>query len=119
MVNLREMREFVPEGKVNQSKKKREKRNIKKAKDKEEAALAEAKAKAQEEAALRAKLRENKVESKFMTAAGKVLKKKTAPKKKVLDEKGDEWQVVDQRKTLIVEETDSDEDDEKNYNKLI
>jgi len=60
MVNLREMREFVPAGKVNQSKKKREKRLLKKAKDREEARLAEIKAKEKEEEALRAKLRENK-----------------------------------------------------------
>ena len=112
MVNLREMREFVPEGKVNQSKKKRAKRNLKKAKEREEAALAEARAKEKEDAALRAKLREGRSEGKFLNAVGKVIKKKTAPKKKVVDDNGNEWQVVDQRKTLIVEETDSDDSDE-------
>ena len=60
-------------------------------------------------------MRENKTEGKFLNAVGKVLKKKTVPKKKVLDEKGDEWEVVDQRKTLIVEETDSDSDDQISY----
>jgi hypothetical protein len=56
-------------------------------------------------------MRETKTVGKFTTAIGKVLKKKTVPKKKVVDDKGDEWEVVDERKTLIVEETDSDSDD--------
>jgi len=85
---------------------------LKKAKDREDAAMADIRAKEKEEAALRAKIRENKSEGKFLNAVGKVLKKTTAPKKKVDDEKGQEWQVVDQRKTVIVEETDSDSDDQ-------
>ena len=85
---------------------------MKKAKDREDAAMADIRAKEKEEAALRAKIRENKSEGKFLNAVGKVLKKTTAPKKKVVDEKGQEWQVVDQRKTIIVEETDSDSDDQ-------
>lgn len=108
MVNLRELREFKPEGTVNQSKKKREKRNAKKAKDREDQVLAETRKAAEQEAALRAKLKQGKNEGKFLTAIGKVLKKKTAPKKKVMDENGSEWQVVDNRKTQIVEESDSD-----------
>lgn len=111
MVNLKNPREFVPEGKVNQSKKKREKRNKKKAQERENAILAEVRTKEKENAALRAKMRETKTVGKFTTAIGKVLKKKTVPKKKVVDDKGDEWEVVDERKTLIVEETDSDSDD--------
>jgi hypothetical protein len=43
-----------------------------------------------------------------ITPAGKVLKKKTLPKKKVTDEKGAEWEVVDQKKTVVVEESASD-----------
>ena len=37
---------------------------------------------------------------------GKVLKRKVIPKKKIVDEQGGEWEVVDQRKTMIVEESD-------------
>lgn len=55
-------------------------------------------------------MKQGKNEGKFLTAVGKVLKKKTAPKKKVMDEHGSEWQVVDERKTLIVEETDSEKE---------
>jgi hypothetical protein len=50
----------------------------------------------------------------MLTAMGKVLKKKTAPKTKVTDSSGNEWQVVDQRKTQIVEVTDSDEASDSN-----
>jgi len=39
------------------------------------------------------------------------LKKKTLPKKKVIDDKGSEWEVVDQKKTVIVEESQSDDMD--------
>ena len=43
-----------------------------------------------------------------ITPEGKKLIKKTVAKKKVTDEKGDEWEVVDQRKSVIVEESSSD-----------
>jgi hypothetical protein len=55
-------------------------------------------------------LKQGKNEGKFLTAVGKVLKKKTAPKKKVVDENGSEWQVTDNRKTMIAEESDSDKE---------
>ena len=38
------------------------------------------------------------------------MKRKVVPKKKVLDEQGVEWEVVDQRKTIIVDESDDSED---------
>jgi hypothetical protein len=107
----------VPEGTVNQSKKRRAKKNLKKAKAREDEAFAEVRKKAAEEAALRAKMKEGgKNEGKFLTAIGKVLKKKTAPKKKVVDENGSEWQVTDTRKTAeesdSEHEVNSDSDDE-------
>lgn len=43
-----------------------------------------------------------------ITPGGKILKKKIVPKKKVTDEKGDQWEVVDQKKTVVVEESASD-----------
>lgn len=43
-----------------------------------------------------------------ITPEGKKLIKKTIPKKKVTDEKGEEWEVVDQRKSVIVEEDSSE-----------
>lgn len=108
MVNLRELREFKPEGTVNQSKKKREKRLAKKNKAKEEAIQEEAKKKAKRDAELREEVKKGNKEGKFLNAVGKVLKKKTVPKKKVVDENGSEWEVVDERKAVIVEETDSE-----------
>ena len=104
------MREFVPEGTVNQSKKRREKKNLKKAKAREDEAFAEVRKKAEQDAALRLKLKQGKNEGKFLTAVGKVLKVKIAPKKKVVDEHGSEWQVTDNRKTMIAEESDSGEE---------
>ena len=111
----REMREFQPSGKVNQTQKKREKRKAKKAKELE--------LKAQEEAAQRQKAldeaRKKKQQQKkgperpepiTNPATGKVMKRKVVPKRKVLDEQGVEWEVVDQRKTIIVDESDDSED---------
>ena len=102
------MKEFVPEGTVNQSKKRREKKNLKKAKAREDEAFADIRKKAAEDANLRVMLKQGKNEGKFMSAIGKVLKVKTAPKKKVVDEHGSEWQVTETRKTVIAEESDSD-----------
>lgn len=45
-----------------------------------------------------------------ITPEGKKLIKKTVPKKKVTDDKGNEWEVVDQRKSVVVEENSSDDD---------
>jgi len=39
--------------------------------------------------------------------SGKVIRKKVVPKKIVKDEKGDDWEVVDTKKTQIVEEDQS------------
>ena len=36
---------------------------------------------------------------KFISETGKVVKKKTAPSKKVDDENGSEWEIVDESKT--------------------
>jgi hypothetical protein len=85
------MREFKPEGTVNQSKKRRDKKNLKKAKAREDEAFADVRKKAAEESALRVKIKEGKNDGQFLTAIGKVLKQKTAPKKKVVDENGSEW----------------------------
>jgi len=43
------------------------------------------------------------------SAENKILKKKVLPKKKVVDAAGDEWEVIDKKKTVIVE-YDSEED---------
>ena len=43
---------------------------------------------------------------------GKLLKKKKLPAKKtVVDEAGAEWEVIDKKKTVIVEQSDSDSED--------
>ena len=57
---------------------------------------------------MREEVKKGNKEGKFLNAVGKVLKKKTVPKKKVVDENGSEWEVVDERKAVIVEETDSE-----------
>lgn len=45
----------------------------------------------------------------IITPEGKVLKKKVIPKKKIADDKGGlDWEVVDKKKTEIVEESDED-----------
>jgi hypothetical protein len=59
-------------------------------------------------------MKQGKNDVKFLNAIGKVLKKKTAPKKKVVDENGSEWQVTDKRKTMIAEQSDSDKDVDSN-----
>ena len=42
-------------------------------------------------------------------STGKVMKRKVVPKKKLLDEHGGiEWEVVDKKKTIIVDESDDD-----------
>lgn len=49
-----------------------------------------------------------------LTPEGKKLIKKTIPKKKVVDDKGEEWEVVDNRKTQIVEYSSSEEMSDSN-----
>ena len=98
MTNLRELREFVPMGTVNKSKKKREKRLRQKQQEREAQAAAEAKRLAEEEAKARAALKKGE-KAKIVSSDGKVLKKKTMPKKKVVDDRGEEWEIVDNRKT--------------------
>ena len=46
--------------------------------------------------------------------SGKVVKKKIVPKKKIHDEQGNTWEVVDQKKVVIVEGSD-DEDSELSF----
>lgn len=45
----------------------------------------------------------------IITSSGKVLKKKVIGNKKIVDEQG-EWEVIDNKKTVIVEESASDND---------
>lgn len=55
-------------------------------------------------------LKENK-QSQAALNNGKLLKKKKLPAKKmVVDEAGAEWEVIDKKKTVIVEQSDSDSD---------
>ena len=119
MVDLRpkaneQFREFKPSGTVNKSQKKREKAKAKKLKKKEMKAIEEQKAR---EKTMEAAKKKAKSSSRFgdnasnevITPDGKKLVKKTVSKKKVTDEKGNEWEVVDQRKSTIVEESSSDD----------
>jgi len=46
-----------------------------------------------------------------VTPEGKVLKKKSISKKTEVDEKGQEWHVIDTKKTIVVEESASDDED--------
>ena len=46
----------------------------------------------------------------MVTSSGKILKKKVVGNKKIVDEQG-EWEVIDQKKTVIVEESASEHDD--------
>ena len=99
------MKEFVkPSSAVNQSQKKREKRKLKKEEEQKAAAL-EGIRKLSKEAAKQkdiyfAKLEKGiKAEDIQFSASGKVLKRKVVPKKIVKDEKGDDWEVVDTKKT--------------------
>ena len=40
------------------------------------------------------------------TSDGKILRKKVLPKKKIIDEKGSEWELVEKKQTVLVEEED-------------
>ena len=109
------MKEFQIEGKVNQSKKKRDKRKAMKDKQQElDRVLAEQKRKEYEVKAREEYLaaRAQGIETKNPT--GKILKKKAVPKKKIADERGD-WEVVDLKKSVIVEQDGSDEDSELSF----
>ena len=115
MVDLRpkanqEYREFKPAGTVNQNKKKKEKLKAKKIRDRELKALEEQKAREKAMEAARKKTKTSKYgeAQDVITPEGKKLIKKTVPKTKVKDDKGDEWEVVDQRKSVIVEEDTSE-----------
>ena len=110
-----EMREFKPAGLVNQSKKKREKRKIQREQQKKLEAIAKEKSRLIEEIKLKQAFidakRNGEDTSQF---EGKIMKRKTLPKKKVTDEIGNEWEVVDTKKKVIVENdsvenSDSDE----------
>ena len=111
-----EFREFKPSGLVNKSKKKREKRLAKKNKEKELKAQEEQKAreKQMEQARKAAKSNKDGEKSQVLTPEGKKLISKTVAKKKVIDSKGDEWEIVDQRKTVIVEESSSEDASDSN-----
>ena len=105
------MREFKPSGLVNHSKKKREKRKAKKEAEQKLAALAEQKAQLEQQIKIKQAFidakKKNEDTSKFVTQEGKVLKKKTLPKKKEVDAQGNEWEVVDNKKSVVVEESPS------------
>jgi len=109
------MREFVkPSSSVNQSQKKREKRKLKKEEEQRAVAI-EAARKLSKEAARQKEIYFSKLEKGMkpqdiqISASGKVLKRKVVPKKIVKDEGGGDWEVVDQKKTMIVEEDQSDD----------
>lgn len=109
------MKQFEPEGKVNQSKKKREKRKMQKEKQEElERVLAEQKRKEQEAKAKAEYLAAKAKGLDVKNPTGKVLKKKVIPKKKIADERGD-WEVVDQKKSVLVEEDDNKEDSDLSF----
>lgn len=107
------MREFVPAGKVNQSQKKREKRKIKKQEE-------ERRQKLQEEEKARKAFEKAKKDA---AAAGKPfeplqkLKKKILPKKVIHDMEGD-WEVVDKKQTVYIEE-EPDSDDSVEEEKIV
>jgi len=99
------MREFVkPSSGVNQSQKKRDKRKLKKEEEQRAAAIAEAR-KLSKEAAKQKEIYFAKLDRGMkpadiqVSASGKVLKRKVVPKKIVKDERGDDWEVVDTKKT--------------------
>jgi len=99
------MREFVkPSSSVNQSQKKREKRKLKK--EEEIRALAiEQSRKLNKESHRQKEIYFSKLEKGMkpediqVSASGKVLKRKVVPKKIVKDERGDDWEVIDKKKT--------------------
>lgn len=97
------------------NKRKREKRKLKKDQEKVEKQQAEQEKKAREDAAALAKYKESvmkgKADSKIVGPEGKVLRKKVLPTKaKVVDEKGEEWEMVQVKKTVLVEQSGSDDD---------
>lgn len=52
-----------------------------------------------------------KSDAKMIGPDGKVLRKKVLPSKaKVVDDKGDEWEMVQTKKTVLVEQSGSDDD---------
>ena len=110
-----QMKEFVPMGKVNQTKKKRDKRKLKKMQELEKKAVEEAKRKLEEDRKLKEKLKsQNRFEAAnadpVYTSSGKVLKKKVIRNKKIVDEQG-EWEVINKKQTVIQEESASDHED--------
>lgn len=111
----KEMKEFKPAGLVNHSKKKREKRKAKKEAEQRLAALSEQRDRLTAEIKRKqAFIDAKKIDgdtSKIVTPEGKVLKKKSISKKTEVDEKGQEWHVIDTKKTIVVEESASDDED--------
>jgi len=105
-----EMKEFAPVKSTNQSQKKREKRKLKKAEEDAKQKILEEQKQAEQQARAREEFRKAGQSSHFTTNEGKTLKKKVVPKKQVVDETGT-WDVVEKKKTLIVEESDSDDSD--------
>ena len=52
-----------------------------------------------------------KADAKIIGPEGKVLRKKVIPNKaKVVDDKGDEWEMIQVKKTVLVEQSDEDSD---------
>lgn len=100
------MKEFQPAGKVNYSQKKREKRKKQK---QDQDVQAKAEAKKMYETAQDRYYAENE-----KSKDGKILKKKVLPKKTIVDEEGS-WEVVDQKHTVLVEETASDQNSELSF----
>ena len=97
------------------NKRKREKRKQKKEQEKSEKNEVEMQRKVREDAATLAKYKEaimkGKGDAKMIGPDGKVLRKKVlSSKAKVVDDKGDEWEMVQNKKTVLVEQSGSDDD---------
>jgi hypothetical protein len=88
------MKEFEIAGKVNQSAKKREKRKQKKAKELELKAILDERKRMQAEAALKEEYKKARAEGRELPKDNKLVKK-ILPKKTVVDEQGESWEVVD------------------------
>lgn len=97
------MKEFEVPNKVNQTAKKREKRKVKKEKEKELQAILDQRKLEQKQA----QLREKYIELSSMESDRKPLKKKVLPKKKIADAGGD-WEVVDKKQQVYVEASGDD-----------
>ena len=103
-------KQFEVAGKVNQSAKKREKRKQKKAQEKELQAILEQRKRQQAEEKAKEDYLKAKSEGRQLPNQ-KQFVRKVIPKKTIVDEQGS-WEVVDQKKSVLVEKTSDDEGSE-------